>query len=505
MSAPACSLLQSIARTARKSAALLCLLSGALVLSACGQGGEDGPVEIAFIGNPATLVQSGMRLSPAAQQIRAATAQGLVAIDADGEIVPALAERWIVTDDGLSYIFRLRNSDWPDGSRLTAASVRQSLMRDIDALQGTSLGLDLAKIDEIRAMTGRVVEIRLSSPMPGFLQVLAQPELGLMRDGEGTGPMNIVGDGDSALLTVLPPEMRGLPQTEEWRDEYRPLRVRVLAPTDALDAFRRGRLDGVFAGRIASLPMVDTGPLARGTVRLDAPRGLFGLRFTSLDGFLADPAAREALSMAFDRDTLLAPFSIGGWSPATRIVPPEFARQPEDALPDWAEQSLEQRRAVAAARVAMYERETGEAVNLRLAMPTGPGADILFTRLAADLAAIGVDATRVGPRERAELKLVDVVARYAAPRWFLNQFNCSLGGGACSGAADTLVSEALAATDPAIRDTLLAAAEARLNDAQIFIPFGPPIRWALVRAGLPGFTENGWSLHPLFPMAQRPI
>ncbi|WP_170003424.1 ABC transporter substrate-binding protein [Pseudopontixanthobacter vadosimaris] len=505
MSAPACSLLQSIARSVRKGATLLSIVSGALLLSACGQNNEDGPVEIAFIGNPATLVQSGMRLSPAAQQIRAATAQGLISIDAAGEIVPAMAERWIVTDDGMSYIFRLRDSDWPDGSRLTAASVRQSLLRNIAALEGTSLGLDLGKIEEIRAMTGRVVEIRLSSPMPGFLQLLAQPELGLMRDGEGIGPMNIVGDGASALLTVLPPEMRGLPQAEDWHGEYRPLRVRVLAPEEALDSFRRGEVDGVFSGRIASLPMVDTGPLARGTVRLDAPRGLFGLRFASLAGFLADPAAREALSMAIDRDTLLAPFSIGGWSPALSVVPPEFARQPEDAQPVWAGQTLEERRAVAAARVAGYERDTGEAVTLRLVMPRGPGADILFARLAADLAAIGVDAARVPAGEPAEMRLVDTVARYAAPRWYLNQFNCSLGGGACSEAADTLVSEALAADDPVAEDALLAAAEVRLNEAHIFIPFGPPIRWALVRADLPGFVENGWSLHPLFPMAQRPI
>ena len=505
MLATVLSFLPLFRRSASRCAAMLCMLSGAMLLSACGQGNEDGPVEIAFIGNPATLVQSGMRLSPAAQQIRAATAQGLVAIDANGEIIPALAERWIVTDDGLSYIFRLRDVDWPDGSRLTAASVRRSLMRDIDALEGTSLGLDLAKVDEIRAMTGRVVEIRLSSPMPGFLQLLAQPELGLMRDGEGTGPMNIVGDGGSALLTVLPPEERGLPQAENWRDEYRPLRVRILGPKNALGAFRRGEVDGVFSGRIASLPMVDTGPLARGTVRLDAPRGLFGLRFTSLEGFLAEPAGREALSMALDRDTLLAPFSIGGWSPATQIVPPEIARRPDSAYPDWTGLTLEQRRAEAAARVSAYEVSTGEAVNLRLRMPTGPGADILFKRLAADFAAIGVDAMRVEPGEPAELRLVDTVARYAAPRWYLNQFNCSLGGGACSGAADTLVNEALAAADPAVQDTLLTAAEARLNAAQVFIPFGPPIRWALVRADLPGFVENGWSLHPLFPMAQRPI
>ena len=38
------------------------------------------------------------------------TAQGLVRFDASGQIEPGLAERWIVIDNGMSYIFRLRDA-----------------------------------------------------------------------------------------------------------------------------------------------------------------------------------------------------------------------------------------------------------------------------------------------------------------------------------------------------------------------------------------------------------
>src|SRR4028119_849835 len=52
-----------------------------------------------------------------------ATAQGLVRFDAAGEIEPALAQRWIVSDDGLRYTFRLARAEWPGGGRITAQQV----------------------------------------------------------------------------------------------------------------------------------------------------------------------------------------------------------------------------------------------------------------------------------------------------------------------------------------------------------------------------------------------
>src|SRR5690606_15275417 len=150
----------------------------ALVLSGCGRG-DDGSVEVAFIDTPESLFADGLRLSAGAQHLRAATDAGLVALDSGGDVIPALADRWIVTDDGRSFIFRLRDGGWPDGSELTAESVRAALANTLRALRGTSLGLDLAPIEDVRAMAGQVVEIRLSAPVPMLLQLLAQPELAL--------------------------------------------------------------------------------------------------------------------------------------------------------------------------------------------------------------------------------------------------------------------------------------------------------------------------------------
>ncbi|AKM08097.1 ABC transporter substrate-binding protein [Pelagerythrobacter marensis] len=484
--------------------ALLCAAL-ALVLAGCSGGGGDR-VDVVFIGEAGELEQSGLRLSPAGQHLRAATAEGLVALDAAGGVVPAVAERWVVTDDGLSYIFRLRNSAWDDGEQIEAEHVRDELRAVLRRLRGTSLGLDLAKVSEVRAMTGRVIEIRLTSPLPDLLQILAQPELGLRRAGAGMGPMIATDVENGWLLQPSPPETRGLPEVAEWNERIRQIFLRVLPADEAVAAFDAGAADLVLNGTLANLPLADVGALSRGTVRLDAALGLFGLRVRSGEGLLADAARREALAMAIDRPQLLQPFNIGGWVPTTRIVAPGLPDDIGTIDERWSDLSLEARRGLAARRIAGWvSGEDGRVARVTLALPPGPGSDMLFARLANDFAAIGVTLDREDDPAQADLVLVDRVARYGAPRWFLNQFACSLDGGLCVPEADARVEEALSAQNTIVRAALYAEAEAELAASNVYIPIGAPIRWSLVRGGVEGFQENRWNIHPLLPLAMRPI
>lgn len=469
-----------------------------LSLGACGSGDGSDTLGIAIVGKPDSLFEKGLRLPPPAQQLRAATVEGLVSLDENGEVVPALAERWIVTDDGLSYIFRLRNSDWADGTPIEADEVRDSLRRTLRELSGTSLAIDLAPISEIRAMTGRVIEIRLASPVPDFLQLIAQPELGILHKGEGTGPMTLERREGTAMLSLLPPEARGLPMRENWREGTRMLSVRAMPAREAVAAFRDGAVEVVLGGTIVDLPLADPGPLSRGTIRLDAAQGLLGLKVLRAEGLLAEASRREALALAIERETLLAPFNITGWVPSTRIAP--VAAVGENAVEQWADSEIEQRRDTARRRIAAYGGEK----RVMVALPEGPGSDFLFRELAADWAEIGVTAVRARDGQAADLELVDTLARFGGRRWYLDQFACRVRRALCDPKADELVAEANKAADPAARATLLAEAETRLTAQQGYIPLGAPVRWSLVRGQTDGFAENRWAVHPLYPFALAP-
>lgn len=476
----------------------------ALVLAGCGRG-EDGAVQVAFIDTPESLFAGGVRLSAGAQHLRAATGAGLVALDAQGDVVPALADRWIVTDDGRSFIFRLRDGDWADGSELTAESVRSALDGAIRSLRGTSFGLDLAPIEDVRAMAGRVVEIRLSTPVPMLLQLLAQPELALTRgNADGNGEMRLEREGATAVLAMKPPGDRGIPEEPDWERYVRTVELEAESAERAIARFDEGELDVVLGGRIAALPLADTGPLSRGTVRIDPALGLFGLRVRRADGFLGTAQGREAIAMAIDREALIEPYNIGGWTPTTRLVPPGLPSDRGYIAERWSGRTIEQTRAEAARRVATWRSSSGSEPRLTIALGRGPGLDMLFRELAAQLATIGVQLERVAESRPADLTLVDRVARYADSRWFLNQFHCGLGNGMCSSEADALVRDSIVQTDPDSKATLLAQAEAELTLANVYIPFGAPLRFSLVRGDVQGFAGNAWAFHPLPPFAVIP-
>lgn len=492
--------MRKASRTAISKIAATGLVALAL-LSLAGCGSRDpATVNVVVVDSAG----GGANLSPAAREIRAATAEGLVAFDAQGQVIPAIADRWIVTDDGKSYIFRLRDGVWPDGSPITAESARTALRRALASVRGTPLALDLAGTDDIRVMAGRVIEIRLAHAIPDLLQLLGQPELGLTWGGKGTGPMRLSRDGKVAVLTPISPEKRGLAPVAGWAANTVHLDAQLAA--GAVKQFNSGEADVLLGGRIQDFPLARSVGLIRGTIHVDPVAGLFGLAVLHDHGFLAIPENREAIAMAIDRDALIAPFGIGGWKATTRIVPAGGTEGEGNPAERWAGLTLPQRREQAALRVRQWrgkgQRDT--AVQVRIALPAGPGAALLFERLQHDLRAIGLDALQVTDGADADLRLVDVVALYPRPGWFLNQLSCAARRGLCSAEADAVMRAARVSDDPAARAQLLAQAEAVLTGSNLFIPFGAPVRWSLVRGEVNGFAANRWSIHPLMPMAMRP-
>ncbi|HVR90293.1 MAG TPA: ABC transporter substrate-binding protein [Novosphingobium sp.] len=473
------------------------------LLAACGRD-ADRPVEIAVIGDAGALAQGGKTLPYAARLVRSATTEGLVGFDEQGRVIPALADRWIVTDDGQSYIFRLRDGTWLDGSPITGESARTALLAALAGLKGSPLALDLAPIGEVRTMAGRVVELRLSRAEPDLLQLLAQPELGLARKGRGAGPMLARRDTGVVRLEPIAPTERGLPDVEGWAGLARRLNLRSMDGASAIERFGTGETDAVLSGRIEDFPRIDIAGLSRGAIRFDPVMGLFGLQVLHADGFLAKPENREALAMAIDRDALISAFGLSGWVASTRVVSPGTEGDSGQVNERWIGQDMAERRLVAAARVAQWRAGGKVPEALRIALPRGPGADLLFARLSEDFKAVGLATVRVKAGTKADLRLVDTAARYARAGWFLNQLSCTIAQGLCSSLADRRFFEARAETDPVKRADLMADAEAELTKANIFIPFGAPLRWSLVSGSVTGFAVNRFGVHPLMPLAMRP-
>src|SRR5690348_3871428 len=185
----------------RRCAAVL-FLAGLLLSAGACRKQPEGAVKVVVIGaQPKLADPASGALSFSDETLLENVAQGLVRFDASGNIVAGLAERWNVSDDGLSYIFRIASRNWPDGSKITAQQVARLLKRQLADRSRNRLKDSVGAIDDIVAMTDRVIEIRLLAPRPNLLALLAQPEFAILRGNQGTGPFSGAWNGSEVRLS----------------------------------------------------------------------------------------------------------------------------------------------------------------------------------------------------------------------------------------------------------------------------------------------------------------
>ncbi len=474
------------------------------MLGACGFAEDEDQVRVTVVEDGGARINPvGTRLNFASSTMRAAIAKGLVGLDEEGRVVPALAARWIVTDDGLSYIFRLFDAKWDDGRQVTAERVARLLRERFAELRNSRLRDDVAAVDEVVSMTGRVIEIKLDAPHPNFLQLLAQPEMGLFRAGHGAGPMRVLDEENGVKLGQFDQPSEDEQETVEEDDRWVSLRSEPAAT--AIARYQAGGAQIVLNGKYHHLPLIGAAGISSGDLRLDPVAGLFGLRFIRAKGFWAVPANREILAMAINRPVLLTSFpGVSAWQSRLKIIPEALDVEGINTYPDWAGMTMQDRIIFARNHVRRWKASEGRIIPLTIALPDAPGGAILFKRIQSDLRRVGLDARKVSRSEDADVQLIDEIAPYDSAQWFLKQFTCAKTS-VCLNDADAQIAEADAATNLQIKARLYAEVENILVDHYNFIPIAVPIRWSIARQGQRGFAVNPRGWHPLNPLVGIPI
>jgi peptide/nickel transport system substrate-binding protein len=468
----------------------------ALATSSCDDDKKGAPRVVVIGGTPKLSDPATGPLSPPDAVLVGNVAQGLVRFDAGGNIVGGLAERWNVSDDGLSYIFRIASTDWSNGRKVTAQQVARALKRSV-ASKSNSLEDAAGAIDEIVAMTDRVIEIRLRAPRPDMLSLLAQPELAVMRSGDGTGPFRIADDREPAGELRLTREILS-PGDERTRREE--LLLSGGPVRGAVRAFAAGNADLVLGGTFADLREAQAVRLPRNSLRFDPAKGLFGLVPTRTGGVLDDPHVRRLLSQAIDRAAFIRALGVPNLAPRATVLEPGLDGLPAPAPLAWTAVPLAERRPQLLA--AAHGEFGTEPPTLRLFVGDGGGADILFARLAADWGALGIAVERAPSAAAADLRLIDAVAPSTSPAWFLRQFRCGVAP-LCDEETDKLLDAARVTLVPAQRAALLAQAALRVDSEQLFIPITAPVRWSLVSDRVEGFAGNRYARHTLTDLDQK--
>jgi peptide/nickel transport system substrate-binding protein len=271
------------------------------------------------------------------------------------------------------------------------------------------------------------------------------------------------------------------------------------AADDAIRDFASSKNDLVLGGTFADLPLATRTKLPRNALRFDPASGLFGLVPVQRGGELDDPAVRQLLSQALDRAAFVVALGVPGLAPRATLLEPGLDGTPDPVPPTWFAAPLAERLPGLRADADRLLGKTKPVIEV--ALPPGPGADLLLNQLKHDWGAIGLTVEQAQSPAAADFALIDEVAPSTSSAWFVRHFRCEAAP-ICDPQADQLMDAARQTPVPAQRYALLSQAAARVDELQLFIPIAAPVRWSLVSTRVQGFAGNRYARHTLTDLQQ---
>ena len=244
--------------------------------------------------------------------------EGLTRFTETGAVVPALAESWEISEDGLTYTFHLQEGvTFHDGTEMTAEDVKFTLDRARgEDSQNAQKGL-FAAIETVEVIDPRTVEVTLSQPEGTFLFNMAWGDAVIVSEDSiddikqtpiGTGPFQFSEwvQGDRIELTQYADYWGAKPALTEATFRF------ISDPTAAFAAMMAQDIDA-FAGFPApeNLPLFEADP--RFQVLVGSTEGETILAMNNAEPPFDNPKVREAVAHAIDRQQIIdgAMFGLG--------------------------------------------------------------------------------------------------------------------------------------------------------------------------------------------------
>lgn len=285
--------------------------------------------------------------------------EGLTAMNNEGEVLPAAAESWEVSEDGLTYTFTLRDGNvWSNGDPVTAsdfefawkrvlnpetASQYASILYVLEGAEAYNSGEGEADAVGVTAVDEKTLEVKLANPTSFFLELTAFYTYMPVHQATVEADANWALDAGDAYVSNGPFSLQEWAHSSHYvlvkSDSYwdaenvalDTVNVQIIEAESTANAeFQAGGID--YLGSPYSTVSLDAIDLYRANEELNiAPyAAIYWYKLNTTDEVTSNVNIRKALALAIDRQGLVDNITKGGQLPALGLVPPTIAGFEDD-------------------------------------------------------------------------------------------------------------------------------------------------------------------------------
>jgi oligopeptide transport system substrate-binding protein len=460
---------------------------------------------------------------------------GLVAQDAEANLIPGASTEWTVSPDGKVYTFKMRSgATWSDGSPVVAGDFVYAWRRLLDPKTGSeyaSMGFPILNAEDInggkkpleelgaKAIDDNTLEVTLKGPTPYFLEMLTHQAMYPVQKAnvdkfgdDFVKAGNLVSNGAFTLAENVPNDHIKLVKNPKFFDADKvSLDVVNYVPTED----RAAGVKRYEAGEIDSMNDMPTEQLADlkakfgDQIHISPELGTYYYIFKSKKAPWDNAKLRNAVSMIIDRDQLAEKVWQNSMLPGWSMVPPGVKGYTAQAM-EYAQTPQLDREDAAKKLLGELGISPDKPQKVEIRYNTSENHKNTAVAIQEMLKPFGFEVTLVNTDGKTHYSYLEQhgdfdiaragwIADFKDPVTFLNLAKTGDGnnyGEYSNPEYDKLMDAASVESDPAKRMDELAKAEAIMLKDLPLLPLLYYSNHNIVSPKLHGFSDNVMDVHP---------
>lgn len=370
---------------------LVVLTALTIALSACSgdkQGENSSQITIGIPQDMEDSLDPNKAVAAGTKEVFFNMFEGLLKPDSDGNLIPAVASNYEISEDKLTYTFTIREGiTFHDGTPVTVEDVKFSIDKCADTSKGDPLVPAFVNIAGTNILDDSTVEIVLKKADVDFPAYLATVNAAIIPASNTDADKVAIGTGPYRFVSRSPQENFILEKYDGYWGEPAHIEnviFKICANTDSIVMDLNGGSVDMFARvtPVQAEQLNDQYQILEGTMNLVQAMYLNN----AVEPF-NDVRVRQALCYAIDKDEILLMVSNGKGTPIASSIFPAFGKYFMPELNDLYKKDIEK------AKELLAEAGYPDGFQFTVKVPSNYAQHIETAQVMAEqLKAIGVDA-----------------------------------------------------------------------------------------------------------------